>query len=109
MMNQCDHSMFNGEGCIVVYDGKQCPLCALEKAQRSQDELGTISLSFQKLEDGTCNVFADIFSAISNGPNLVAEQAHFISVKPFTQDDDRHTLLNVPYETLKKFAKEILE
>ena len=108
MPNHCDHSMFNGDGCIVIYDTRDCPMCVLERKRRLEDEVHKIELSFKKLEDGTCNVFADIFS-FDNVLQLTAEQAHFISVKLFNTDGNKHVLLNIPYEDLKKFAKNILK
>lgn len=108
MQNHCDHGENNREGCVIVYDGVECPMCVLERKQKQENEIHKIELSFSKMEDGSCNVFADIFS-FDNILQLTAEQAHFVSVKLFTQDDNKHVLLNVPYETLKKFAKDILK
>lgn len=108
MINQCDHSYVNGESCIVIYDGEDCPMCILERLKELENKVHGIELSFSHLSDGTCNVFADIFS-FNGTPHLTAEQAHFVSVKLFTKDDDKHILLNVPYETLRKFAENILK
>lgn len=38
MLNECDHSIFNGEGCIVIYDSKACPLCIAEEKLRKIEE-----------------------------------------------------------------------
>ena len=38
MLVQCDHSIFNGDGCIVIYDGEECPLCVLEEKLRKIEE-----------------------------------------------------------------------
>lgn len=70
----------------------------------------TIKLSFRKLADGTCNVFADIFSCcLKTDVQLTAERVKFVQVKPFVQDKDINTLFNIPYKNLKEFAKEILK
>ncbi len=73
------------------------------------NETPGIQLSFTKLTDGTCNVFADVSPHRIGDLYLVAERVHFIVTKPFAQDDDRHTLFNVPYEMLKEFAESILK
>lgn len=70
--------------------------------------MGKIELSFEKLEDGTCNIFADIFQNEETMLVLTAERAKFVQVKLFAQTDNRDILLNVSYDDLKKFAKEIL-
>lgn len=106
MQNHCDHGDVNGKGVIVIYDTEECPMCTLEKQREQEQEIHKIELSFKQLDDGTCNVFADIFS-LDNVSQLTAEQAHFVSVKLY--DTDRHVLLNIPYEDLKKFAKDILK
>ena len=106
-MDHCDHGSVGGDQCIVAYDSEECPMCALQEKQRQEDEVHRVELSFTELEDGTCNVFADIFSF--NGIlQLTAEQAHFVSAKLFSRDDNKNILLNVPYETLKAFAASIL-
>ncbi len=73
------------------------------------NEAHGIQLSFTKLTDGTCNVFADMLPHHADDLCLVAEQVHFIVTKLFAQDDDKHTLFNVPYEVLKEFAEDILK
>ncbi len=108
MQNHCDHSIVNGKGCIVIYDSEECPLCVLKRKQEQENEVHKIELSFTKLKDGTCNIFADIFS-FDNILQLTAEQAHFVSVKLFNKDDDKHVLLNVPYKTLVNFSAKILD
>ena len=108
MQNHCDHGVINGEGCVVVYDGDECPMCVLKKKQKQENEVHKIELSFARLDDGTCNIFADIFS-FDNILQLTAEQAHFVSVKLFDKDDNKHVLLNVPYETLIDFSGKILD
>lgn len=67
-----------------------------------------IKLSFTKLTDGTCDIFADIFPSEANIMPLIAERAKFIQVKLYEQTSSRDTLLNIPYEDLKGFAKDIL-
>jgi len=67
-----------------------------------------INLSFLKLKDGTCNIFADIFLNKKNACILTAEQAKFVQVGLYKQTDSKHTLLNIPYEALREFAKDVL-
>ena len=70
----------------------------------------TIKLSFRKLVDGTCDIFADIFPCCSKTDvQLIAERVKFVQVKPFVQDKDINTLFNIPFENLKEFAKDILK
>ena len=108
MQNHCDHGEFNGDGCVVIYDTQECPMCALVSRKKLEDKLHKVELSFRKLEDGTCNIFADIFS-LDNVYHLTAEQARFVSVKLYNTDGDKHVLLNVPYKNLKNFAENILK
>lgn len=68
---------------------------------------GGVELSFEKLKNGTCDVFADIFPLCSDGPFLTADQIKFIKVEPFEQGS--HRLFNIPYEDLKEFAESILK
>ena len=63
-----------------------------------------MSLSFVKLDDDSCDVFADIHDEL-----MIAKRIEFDTVEPFQQDTSEHTLFNVPYETLVAFAKTILE
>ena len=34
IMCHCDHGVVNGNGCIVVYDGEECPLCSVKEQLR---------------------------------------------------------------------------
>lgn len=106
MINKCDHSIFNGEGCYVIYDGHECPMCILKRKTDIEKEVHRIELSFKKLKDGTCDIFADIYS-LNNVLQLTAEQVKFTKVRLFSTDNTP-ALLNIPYETLKKFAEDVL-
>ena len=70
----------------------------------------SIKLSFEKLADETCNIFADIFPQHENDIGLVAERVKFVQVRKFyEQDKDINTLLNVSFKELKRFAEDILK
>ena len=109
MMNHCDHGHVNGKECLVIYDEEKCPMCILEKEQRGEEIHGDIKLAFSKLEDGTCAIFADIFSQHSTGISLTAGRVRFHQIEPYTVDNDKNVLFNISYKSLKEFAKEILK
>jgi len=67
-----------------------------------------IELSFRKLKDGTYDIYADIFPDTTEELCLTAEQVKFTVREPFAQDGPTDRLFNIPYETLKKFAIDIL-
>ena len=67
-----------------------------------------IELSFKKLNDGTCDVFADIFPYHEGEIHLTADRVKFVPCKLFTQDREDNILFNISYEILEEFAKDVL-
>ena len=80
-----------------------CEAPGYQERETKRVELG-MDLSFTKLNDGSCDVFADVLEV-----GLTAKRIEFVKCEPFQQDTPEHMLFNVPYETLKKFAQDILE
>ena len=87
------------------YDA-ECPMCI---RKRQEKRVNKIELSYRQLEDGTCDVYANIFSFNPDLLQLTAERAKFVQRPAYTQDDDSCVLFNVSYETLKEFATCILD
>jgi len=66
-----------------------------------------INLTAVKKADGSCDVFADVFSKERGSLYLTAERLKFRQTKPYSVDEQ--SVLNLPLEDLKEFAKQVLE
>jgi len=86
------------------YDN-ECPMCI---RKRQEKRVNKIELTYRQLKNGTCDVYANIFSFNPDLLQLTAERAKFIQRPVYAQDDDSCVLFNIPYKTLKEFAMCIL-
>ena len=69
-----------------------------------------INLTATKDNPTEINIFADIFANNSEHIHgLTAEQAKFIPAIPWSKDSPHNTLLKVPIDEARKFAKQILK
>jgi len=112
-LHTCDHSSMGRDavpGCIVVYNGDKCPLCALQDSMLQNEKLAKQGkLCFTRQPNGSYDIFMDVSVEEEGVRSLYAARPiQFEAIEPYAQDDG-HRLLNIPSGALKEFALAVLK